>query len=137
MIELVNQLARDPQLCDPAGNYEGKLAFPYGWGVVLANITRKQWNDLLTEEEQELVLPGRRVICKDEMVESVDPLAFQERLWGMFEYAFGAPLTLPQMERIRWHIFPEVRIDERKQADFFEDEPVPDLIKVPDLQRSS
>ena len=134
-LELVNQLSTDPQLCHGPGRYEGKLAFPWGYGVVLAHITRKQWNALLTEDEQELVLPGRRVICKDEMVEAVDPLAFQERLWGMFEYAFGAPLTLPQMERIRWHIFPEVRIDERKQADFSEDEPVPDLIKVLDLQQ--
>ncbi|MGB6219493.1 3'-5' exonuclease [Haloferula sp.] len=135
MIELVNQLNRDPQLCDEAGSYQGKLAFPYGWGVVLPNITRRQWNELLTEEQQELVLPGRRLICKDEMTESVDPLTFQERLWGMFEYSFGRAMTLPQIERVRWCLFPEVRIDAGKQAELFEDEPVPDLIKVLDLQQ--
>lgn len=135
MIELVNQLNRDPQLCDDSGTYQGKLAFPYGWGVVLPNITRRQWNDLLTEEQQELVLPGRRLICKDEMTESVDPLAFQERLWGMFEYAFGRTMTLPQIERVRWCLFPEVRIDAGKQPELFEEEAVPDLIKVLDLQQ--
>lgn len=135
MIELVNQLNRDPQLCDAAGNYRGKLVFPYGWGVVLANITRRQWNELVTEEEQELILPGRRLICKDEMTESVDPLAFQERLWGMFEYSFGRTMTLPQVERVRWHLFPEVRIGGRRQTELFEEEPVPDLIKVLDLQQ--
>ncbi|RYD74017.1 MAG: hypothetical protein EOP84_20610 [Verrucomicrobiaceae bacterium] len=135
MIELVNQLQSDPQLCSGVGAYHGKLAFPYGWGVVLSEITRKQWNELLTEEEQELVLPGRRLICKDEMTESVDPLAFQERLWGMFEHRFEEPMTLPQMERVRWHLFPEVRVGERHQSQLFEDEPVPDLVRVLDLQQ--
>ncbi len=135
-LAVMDQLKEDPQLRQPAGPYEGKLAFPWGYGVVLANITRKQWNELLDEEEQELVLPARRVICQDEMYESVDPLAFQERLWGMFEHRFGEPLTLPQIERVRWHLFPEVRVDERKQGELFEaEEEVPDLIKVLDLQQ--
>jgi superfamily I DNA/RNA helicase len=135
MIELVNQLQKDPQLRDKAGSYQGKLSFPYGWGVVLANITRRQWNELLTEEEQELILPGRRLICKDEMTESVEPMAFQERLWGMFEYSFGRAITLPQIERVRWHLFPEVRIGAVRQTELFEEEPVPDLVKVLDLQQ--
>jgi len=135
MIELVNQLQKDPQLHDETGSYQGKLSFPYGWGVVLANITRRQWNELLTEEEQELILPGRRLICKDEMTESVEPMAFQERLWGMFEYSFGRTMTLPQVERVRWHLFPEVRIGAGRQTELFADEPVPDLIKVLDLQQ--
>ncbi|RYD42194.1 MAG: DNA helicase II, partial [Verrucomicrobiaceae bacterium] len=135
MIEIVNQLQEDPQLCSNGGNYHGKLAFPYGWGVVLSNITRKQWNSVLSEEQQELVLPGRRLICKDEMVESVDPLAFQERLWGMFEHRFQEPMTLTQIERVRWHLFPEIRLEERRQSDLFEEEPVPDLIRVLDLQQ--
>ncbi len=71
---VVNKLAEDPQLRDGDGPYQGKLSFPYGYGVVLTNITRKQLDGALSEEEQGLVLPGRLVICKDEMTESVDAM---------------------------------------------------------------
>ncbi|MFD2256316.1 3'-5' exonuclease [Luteolibacter algae] len=136
MIEIVNQLQVDPQLRETEGNYYGKLVFPYGWGVVFPNITRKQWNELLSEHEQDLILPARRLICQDEMQESTDPMIFQEKLWGMFEYDFKRTMTLPQIDRVRWHLFPEVRIDERKQAELFEEEEIaPDLIKVLDMQQ--
>lgn len=136
MIEIVNQLQDDPQLREGKGNYEGKLVFPYGWGVVFPNITRKQWNELLSEHDQELILPARRLICKDEMLESTDALAFQEKLWGMFEYDFRRTMSLPQIDRVRWHLFPEVRIDERKQTELFEAEEIaPDIVKVLDMQQ--
>ena len=136
MIEIVNQLQDDRQLREGEGTYQGKLVFPYGWGVVFPNITRKQWNELLSEHEQDLILPAHRLICKDEMLESTDPLAFQEKLWGMFEYDFRRTMSLPQIDRVRWHLFPEVRIDERKQADLFEEEEIaPDIIKVLDMQQ--
>lgn len=142
---VVNTLGRDPQLCEPDGRYQGKLGFPYGYGVVLTDITRKQLDTMLTEEEQSLVLPGRLVICKDEMTESVDAMDFQERLWGMFQYDFKRRLTLPQIERIRWHLFPEIRIGERQTTLFTEyeekgggqpePETLPDLVRVLDLEQ--
>ncbi len=142
---VVNKLATDPQLCEPGGPYQGKLSFPYGYGVVLTNITRKQLDGALSEEEQSLVLPGRLVICKDEMTESVDAMAFQERLWGMFHYDFRRRLTLPQIERIRWHLFPEIRIGDRQMTLFseFEEkgggqgvpETIPDLVRVLDFEQ--
>lgn len=135
MMELVNDLQRDPHLCEQGSKYKGNLCFPYGWGVVLPNITRKQWDEMLTEEEQNLVLPSHRVICQDEMTEATDPLAFQERLWGMFEYRFKGPMTLPQMDRVRWHIFPEVRIQAPVQGDLFVNETTPDIVQVLDLQQ--
>ncbi|MEM9480472.1 MAG: 3'-5' exonuclease [Verrucomicrobiota bacterium] len=136
-MQLVNQLKRDPELCHAHGAYEGQLSFPYGWGVALTNITRKQLNEAIPALDQEDILPPHRVICKDEMTESVDPLEFQERLWGMFEYSFGEPLSVPQIERVRWHIFPEVRIPPEAQTDLFENdfESAPDLVKVFDLQQ--
>lgn len=147
MMNVVNKLGEDPQLCQSDGNYQGKLCFPYGYGVVLTNITRKQLDGALSEEEQSLVLPGRLVICKDEMTESVDALAFQERLWGMFQYDFKRPLTLPQIERIRWHLFPEIRIGGRQTTLFsdFEEkgggkaepETIPELVRVLDLEQET
>ncbi|MFZ4774822.1 MAG: 3'-5' exonuclease [Terrimicrobiaceae bacterium] len=136
---IVNKLSTDPQLQDPSERYRGKICFPYAYAAVLTNITRRQLNEVLTAEQQEQVLPERLVICKDEMTESVPPDRFQEHLWGMFHYCFGAPLTLPQIERVRWHLFPEIRISPVQQ-DFFstpptpdEEELVPDIVRVMDL----
>lgn len=136
---LINRLQKDPQLVHADGRYRGNLVFPYGYGVVLSSITRKQFESTDLGE----VLPEHQTICKDEMVESVDPEAFQERLWNMFNFQFSKPLTLPQIDRIRWHLFPEVRINAGEQSSLFPDEPdesslgqlVPDIVKVLDMQQ--
>src|SRR5690606_1685916 len=115
--------------------------------------TRRQWNEAIPEQEQECILPGHRVICKDEMTESVDAEAFQSRLWGMFEYTFGQQLSLPQIDRIRWQLFPEIRINP-PQHDLFsgQGEPgtdgspgkvnpehqsgtIPEIVRVMDIQQ--
>ena len=137
--QLVNRLQQDPQLVTQTGRYQGSLAFPYGYGVVLSNITRNQFESTDLGE----VLPGHQVVCKDEMLESVDAEAFQERLWGMFNVRFECPLTLPQVDRIRWHLFPEVRINSGEQGSLFPPEVdeaqadglVPDIAKVMDMQQ--
>ena len=152
----VNELQRHKQLVHLAGSYEGKLLFPYGYGVVFTNITRQQWNKALTEDEQDSVLPSHRVIFKDEMTESVEAEEFQSRLWSMFEYRFGNKLSLPQIDRIRWQLFPEIRISSgAEQSDLFgeanseassdesldkrnEKPPqtfIPDIVRVMDIQQ--
>ena len=141
MTATVDMLKRDPLLVAPAtSKYAGKLCMPYGHGLVLPNISRQEFE---TSGMQD-VMPGRLVICKDEMTESVDAEAFQQRLWDMFTQPFHCLLELPQIDRIRWHLFPDVRIVSR-QGSLFEadDEPttqaarpaVPDLIRVMDLQQ--
>ena len=132
IVEIVNILKRDPQLvCAESG----KLLFPWTWGVVLTNITRKAFDC----HELENVIPSHRVICQDEMMETIDPLAFQEQLWNMFSYRNSGMLTLPQIERVRWHLFPEIRIPYKQASlfDYHEDEDItpPDIIKVMDLQQ--
>lgn len=145
----VEQLGRDPQLVQGEGRYRGKLCCPYGFGVVLTNITRRQWNEAVPGPEQERLLPARRVICKDEMTSTADPEEFQGRLWGMFEYRFGDQLSLPQIDRIRWQLFPEVRINAPQQDLFGDGEEdddtaekgesaeslVPEIVRVMDLQQ--
>lgn len=77
------------------------------------------------------------VICQDEMLETVDPEAFQERLWHMFPHAFGGALSLPQLDRVRWNLFPEVRV--ATQGALFDDtDPeaeLPDVMQVMDFQQ--
>lgn len=136
----VNQLLeRDPLLVQ-SGYYQGKLLFPYGYGVVLSNITRKAFEQTDLGE----VLEPQLVICKDEMTEKVDPETFQKQLWDLSAYQFGATLTRSQIDRIRWHLFPDIRISFEQLTIFGEEtvieesqpEPlIPDLIKIMDLQQ--
>lgn len=130
--DIINALERDPQLVHPRGHpYQGKLRFPWTFGVVLPNMTRKQFSDGLLGD----VIDPERVVCSDEMTESVDAELFQERLWQMFPYRFRDKLTLPQIDRIRWILFPEVRIS-AKQRELFADAPeLPDLMAVMDAQQ--
>jgi superfamily I DNA/RNA helicase len=101
--------------------------------VVLSNITRKQFTDAGLGD----AIEPHYVICKDEMEESVDAEAFQQRLWDMFPHAFGSAMTLPQLDRVRWIMFPEVRVP--PQGSLFDDSDVsaelPDIMRVMDLQQ--
>lgn len=108
-LEVKEMLERDPFLVDHEHpRYKGRLLFPWGYGVVLTGITRKQFE----AAQLDLAIPGDKVICKDEMTEGASAMEFQERLWAMFHYNFGSLLTLSRIDRIRWHLFPEVRIDQ-------------------------
>lgn len=53
----------------------------------------------------------------------------------MFPHAFGKAISLPQLERVRWIMFPEVRVP--AQAGLFEEDKdeLPDIMRVMDLQQ--
>jgi len=139
LLELVDVLQRDPALAHSADHdHAGKLMLPWGYGTVLTNISRAAF------EANQLgdVLPEHLVICQDEMTESVDSEAFQQRLWGMFNQWFDHALTLPQIDRIRWHVFPEIRVRPPLQPDLLSSSavepealPIPDVVRVMDLQQ--
>ncbi len=139
-LEIGVVLERDPALRHPEGSrHAGKLIMPWGWGVVLANITRKQFDEGALGE----VLPEHLVICRDELYETVEAEAFQERLWAMFPQVYPVALTLPQIDRVRWHLFPELRVEAGSgQFGLFGPTDaavrpleIPDLIKVMDAQQ--
>ena len=131
--QVLRSLERDPQLVQPNGAHAGKLAFPWSYGVVFTNITRKQFE---AAELHEAIEP-QRVICQDEMLESVDAEDLQSRLWEMFPYGMRGAISLPQMDRVRWIMFPEVRV--QTQGGLFddsdEDADLPDIMRVMDLQQ--
>lgn len=134
-IQVVNALERDKQLVHQDGPHQGKLMFPWGHGVVFTRISRKQFEDAGLGD----AIEPHRVICQDEMLESADPEEFQQRLWNMYPHAFGDVLSLPQLDRVRWIMFPEVRVQPQGslldglQA---EDPPeLPDIMRVMDLQQ--
>lgn len=131
--QVINLLERDTQLVQPDGKHQGKLAFPWSYGVVFTNITRKQFE---TAELDQAIEPNR-VICSDEMTESVDAEDLQSRLWGMFPYSMRGVMSLPQLDRVRWILFPEVRV--QTQGALFDDSDaeaeLPSIMRVMDLQQ--
>lgn len=130
---VADALRRDPRLRHNDGAHQGELVFAWSHGVVLPNITRKQF----TEAELAHSIPAHRVICSDEMTESVEAEDFQSRLWSMFPYGNYSKLSPAQIDRVRWILFPQVRI--AQQASLFdeadEQADVPDMLRVMDLQQ--
>jgi len=137
VLAVVKLLGRDQLLVQSGGHHQGQLAFPYCYGAVLTNITRKQFE---SEPALSQVFEPHLVICQDEMYETVDSYKFQERLWNLCPYQFGEPLTVAQVDRIRWHLFPEVRIGEQPStppdgAETAEAIALPDILRVMDLEQ--
>ena len=140
-IEINMALEKDPQLIRAEHQpHAGKVLMPWGYGAVLTKITRKQFDESGLGE----TMPDGLTICSDEISETVDAEEFQQRLWHMFLRAFPCKVTLPQIDRVRWHLFPEIRVIASngqfglfKQADTAPDRTlqIPDLIKVMDWQQ--
>ncbi len=128
-------LERDPLLrCPPGSPYAGKLAVPFGFGVVFTNVTRKQFD----ATDLRHVIATSRVLCRDEMTETVDAEAFRAALWRMVSPRLVPALTVPQIDRIRALVFPEIVVgNDRQQALFVDDTEDRDdrLLRVMDLQQ--
>ncbi|MEK8027370.1 DEAD/DEAH box helicase [Pseudaquabacterium rugosum] len=135
--QVVDALSRDRQLTGA----DGKLACPWSYGVVLTRITRGQFERAGLDQ----AIDAHRVICSDEMTSAVEAEAFQQRLWDMFPTAMRSPLSLPRIDRVRWILFPEVRVPD--QAGLFDTAAdsapgaadlateLPDIMRVMDLQQ--
>ncbi len=132
--QVVDALKRDPQLVQADGKWQGSLTFPWSYGVVFTNISRRHFE----AAELNRAIEPHQVICADEMLESAEPEDLQSRLWGMFPAMMRGALSLPQIDRVRWTLFPEVRVNP-PERDLFDDADadaqVPDMIAVMDLQQ--
>lgn len=137
--ELVELMQRDPSLVHAEGPFQGKLLFPYGWGVVFSHLRRSDvaesdWRDF------HQVFPSHQALLRDDLEEDVGPADFFNRLWGMFTVHYPHTLSLPQRDRIRWHLFPEIRVQQQEGLDFGDGDDgtppqLPDLMQVMDLQQ--
>jgi hypothetical protein len=134
-LEMVDVMQRDPALVHADGPFRGKLLFPYGWGVVFSHMTTQ---DVGATDFAD-VFPGDKVLLRDDLVETVDAGEFHSRLWGMFSVHYPHTLTLPQRDRIRWHLFPELRVQVQDTLDFASTSSgapaLPDVLQVMDLQQ--
>ena len=134
MFDVKATLERDRSLVHSAWHFlRDRLIVPLGFGIVFANITRKQHEAAQLME----VFPTDCCLFRDEMTESADAEAFRSRLWSMVPRRGGAPLTMPQFDRVRALLFPEVRV---RQIALPLEEPHPDkvadrMLAVMDLQQ--
>jgi hypothetical protein len=107
MFDVMKLIQSDGILLHPPGHaYQGQSIVPFGYGVVFSNITRKQFAQTDLHE----VFPGDRCVFKDEMSESVYAEVFRTRLWKMVPSRVGSSLTIPEFDRLRGLLFPEIRI---------------------------
>ena len=120
-LDVMRTLERDGELLFPADHrLKGKSILPFGFGVVFTNITRKQFDQTDLKE----VFAENLCVFKDEMTEGTDAEAFRSRLWRMVPRRLGEPLSMPQFDRLRALLFPEIRI--RQIALPLEDTMTPD-----------
>ena len=130
LLELVDQMRADPALVHAEGPFAGRLLFPYGHGVVMSHLLRAD----VAGSDFDALFPPARTLLRDDLADTVEPMAFQHRLWGLFTVHYPHTLTLPQRDRIRWHLFPEVRLDTQRELPFdAADDAGPSLTALPDL----
>jgi hypothetical protein len=134
MFDVKATLERDAVLVHPRWHLlRSRPIVPLGFGLVFPNITRKQYEAAQLSD----VFPPDRCLFRDEMTDSAEPELFRARLWAMVGRRMGSPLTLPQFDRLRGLLFPEVRV---RQIALPLDEPNPDkvadrMLAVMDLQQ--
>ena len=131
---LADLLQRDPALVHDDGPHRGRLALRYGWGAAMSNLRRAEVAAL---PGFDAVFPPARTLLRDDLDDSVDPETFVQRLSGLFTVDLAQRLTPAQRERIRWHLFPELRLGAPAPAPTPAEAPpeVPDLLQVMDLQQ--
>jgi hypothetical protein len=130
-LELVDLMQHDPALVHAVGPFAGRLLFPWGFGVVMSQL---RVAEVAGTDFAEL-FPPARTLLRDDLEPEVDALAFQHRLWGLFTVSYPHTLTLPQRDRIRWHLFPEVRLPTQASLALEPEAVATDLLAVMDLQQ--
>ncbi|MGL6281730.1 MAG: NERD domain-containing protein, partial [Microcoleaceae cyanobacterium] len=107
---LINLLNKYPILTQPEEtNYNGRIAFPIGIGVIMTNIKKAD----AVEHQLDKVLPGQQVIYKDELAtwSVISEKDLHQRFCDMFKIRFMfSTLTDHQIDTIRGIIHPEIKI---------------------------
>lgn len=102
-LRIADALANDPALLAASGPYRGRLAFPFGYGVVWTNIGEREFHEQLPEFLESPMLFR-------EALRPTDSEAFAERIFSFLPFTFPCALTDDEVDRIRYRIFPEVRL---------------------------
>ena len=111
MFHVVDTLKRDKSLIQLDGKYKFQLKFPYGHGVVF---TRMYSKDFIQDGLYSVIEPNL-CLTRDEIdpeKEGFSEEVLMEKILNMFVVPFRLkePLSIEDINAIRYHLFPEVRI---------------------------
>ena len=137
MLDLVHQLQRYPELVHKEGQHRGKLLMPWGWGAVLSHVKSA---DVAGDTSFFAVFEPQKVMLADDLLDTVDTMVFQQKLWGMFNVQWQCMLSLPQMNIVRGLLFPELRMGAQQSLPLDRTPArlvVQDILQVMDLQQES
>lgn len=117
MFHVVDVLKKDKNLIQLDGKYKFSLKFPYGHGVVF---TRMNSKDFIKEGLYSVVEPSL-CLTRDEIDPDKDEFSeeiLMEKILNMFvvPYRLKEPLSFEDINAIRYHLFPEVRISAEFKA---------------------
>ncbi|EKU96966.1 nuclease family protein,UvrD/REP helicase [Leptolyngbya sp. PCC 7375] len=131
---VADKLKGYPILCNPDGNYQGRLCFPVGIGAVMSNMTEPQARN----NSLYVLLKKPAVAYRDELQSWVNLPSSEliQRLKAMFtkaDFAF-APLTSDQVGTIKGILHPEVAIKEipakQTSLSFEPEQPLPSTATI-------
>lgn len=133
MFNIKNVLEKDHSLVHLEGKYRFRLKFPCGYGTVFTRLLEKD----MVQDHLYTILDPDRTFTRD----AIDPDhegfsedQFIERIYGLSSMTFQLrePLKRGEIDAIRYHLFPEVRIS----AGFREPVPYKDqlLLSLRDLK---
>lgn len=139
MFKIMDILQKDKDLVNLEGKYLNKLKFPCGFGTVFTRLTQKNF----IEDDLYSVVPPNLCFTKEEIDMDDENFSIEnlmEKLFSMFVVPFQLkePLSQEDINRIRYHLFPEVRIGaEKGKFTPYQDEILLSLhdIKVMDLHQ--
>jgi hypothetical protein len=141
MFRIVDALQKDKNLIEVDGKYKLRLKFPYGHGVVFTRMTSSDFikDGLYTVIEPNLCLTRDEI---DPDKEGFSEEVLMEKILNMFVVPFRLkePLSFEDINAIRYHLFPEVRISaEFKQPVPYQDQLLLSLhdIKTMDLHQEN
>ena len=108
---IADKLKKDVALVHTEGKYKMQLRFPYGFGTVFTRLSRKD----LQETGVKDVAGEKQVLTQEEIDPEKDQFSailLRRKLKEMLPAPFSMknPLTELDLARIRYHLFPEVRI---------------------------
>ncbi|WP_335872278.1 DEAD/DEAH box helicase [Bacillus sp. 2205SS5-2] len=138
---LVDVLKKDKNLIQLEGKYASQLKFPYGHGVVFTRLKQ----DYFIKEGLYSIVEPHLCFTRDEIDPEHEAFTEEnllEKILNMFvvPYRLREPLTKNEIDTIRYHLFPEVRISaEFKQKVPYQDQLLLSLhdIKAMDLHQEN
>ncbi|RDI38000.1 3'-5' exonuclease [Falsibacillus pallidus] len=124
VFHIADFLKKDKNLINLEGKYKYQLKFPFGFGAVFTRLTQKDFieNDLYSVIEPSFCLTRDEI---DPEKEGFSEEILIEKILNMFSvpYRLREPLTKGEIDTIRFHLFPEVRISaEFKQPVPYQDQ---------------